>query len=118
MKKFLAVFIGSETGANAAKWGALDPAARAKREAEGMAGWQKWAMDNAKIFADMGSPVGETKQINANGVSDITNQICAYTIIQAETHEAAAKLFINHPHFTIFPGDSVEVMECLPIRGM
>ena len=37
--------------------------------------------------------------------------------ILAESHEAAAKLFENHPHFTIFPGDSVEIMECLPMTG-
>jgi hypothetical protein len=36
-------------------------------------------------------------------------------IVQAESHEAAAKLFENHPHFTTFPGDSVEIMECLPL---
>ena len=30
----------------------------------------------------------------------------------------AAKLFLNHPHFMIFPGDRVEVMECLPIPGL
>ena len=35
-----------------------------------------------------------------------------------ESHEAAAQLFLNHPHFTIFPGESVELMECLPIPGM
>ena len=26
-----------------------------------------------------------------------------------------AKLFENHPHFAIFPGDSIEIMESLPI---
>jgi hypothetical protein len=40
-----------------------------------------------------------------------------YVIVQAESHEAAARMFENHPHFTIFPGDSVEIMECLPIPG-
>ena len=30
---------------------------------------------------------------------------------------AAAKLFENHPHFTIFPGESVEIMPVLPIPG-
>jgi hypothetical protein len=24
-------------------------------------------------------------------------------------------MFENQPHFSIFPGDSVELMECLPI---
>jgi hypothetical protein len=41
----------------------------------------------------------------------------ANVIVQAESHEAAAKLFENHPHFTIFPGDSVEIMECLRLPG-
>ncbi len=36
---------------------------------------------------------------------------------EAESHEAAAKLFLSHPHFSIFPGDSIEIMECLPIPG-
>jgi hypothetical protein len=40
-----------------------------------------------------------------------------YVIVRAESHEAAAKLFENHPHFSIFPGDSVEIMECLPFPG-
>lgn len=35
-------------------------------------------------------------------------------VVEAEPHEAAAKLFENHPHFAIFPGDGAEVMECLP----
>jgi len=43
--------------------------------------------------------------------------MAAYVIVQAESHEAAAKLFENHPHFTIFPGDAVEIMECLPLPG-
>ena len=37
------------------------------------------------------------------------------SVVRAETHEAAARMFENHPHFAIFPGDSVEIMECLPI---
>jgi hypothetical protein len=35
--------------------------------------------------------------------------------VRAESQEAAAQLFIQHPHFTIFPGEGVEVMEILPV---
>jgi hypothetical protein len=42
----------------------------------------------------------------------------AFTLVQADSQEAAAKLFENHPHFTVFPGDAVEVMECLPVPAM
>jgi hypothetical protein len=41
----------------------------------------------------------------------------AFTIVRADSHEAAAKLFDKHPHFSIFPGDSVEIMPVLPIPG-
>lgn len=41
--------------------------------------------------------------------------MAGYVIVQAESHEAAAELFERHPHFAIFPGDSVEIMECLPL---
>jgi hypothetical protein len=40
-----------------------------------------------------------------------------FVIVKAESHEEAAKMFENHPQFTIFPGDGVEVMEVLPIPG-
>ena len=37
--------------------------------------------------------------------------------VDSETHQAAAEMFRDHPHFTLMPGDSVEVMECLPMPG-
>ena len=61
---------------------------------------------------------GKTKRAAPNGIYDIKNSMTVYVIVQAESHEAAAKLFENHPHFTTFPGDSVEVMECLPMPQM
>ena len=32
-------------------------------------------------------------------------------------HEAAAKLFEKHPHFTNFPGECIEIIPVLPIPG-
>ena len=43
--------------------------------------------------------------------------VAAFVIVRAESHEAAAKLFQQHPHFTIFPGEAVEIMPILPIPG-
>jgi len=47
----------------------------------------------------------------------VRNNMTAFTVVRAESHEDAAKLFEDHPHFTIFPGESVEIMECLPMPG-
>ena len=74
-----------------------------------------WGAANAAAIVDQGSPLGKTKRAGPHGISDIRNAIAGYVIVEAHSHEAAAKLFENHPHFAIFPGDSVEIMECLPI---
>jgi hypothetical protein len=40
-----------------------------------------------------------------------------YVVVRADSHEAAARMFEKHPSFAHFPGDSVEIMEILPIPG-
>jgi hypothetical protein len=116
MKQFMAVFFGGAEGY--AKWQALEEKTRKAREMDGMAGWHSWVENNSKSIVAMGSPLGKTKQIDSKGISDMKNDIGAFTVVQAETHEDAAKLFLNHPHFAIFPGDRVELMECMPIPGI
>lgn len=96
----------------------MDEAERKDREASGMKAWGEWVAANEKSIVDIGAPLGKTKRVAAEGASDTANNMGAYVIVQAESHEAAAKLFENHPHFTIFPGDSVEIMECMPLPGM
>src|SRR5512132_338248 len=115
MKKFLAIYLGSASAL--AQWKATDDQKRKEQEKAGMEAWMKWAKENEASIVDLGSPLGKTKRISAKGISDTKNEITAYTIVQAASHEAAAELFANHPHFMIFPGQSVEVMECLPIPG-
>ena len=115
MKKFLAIYIGTE--AALAKWKKLDEQKRKALEASGIKAWMDWGTANAAAIVDQGSPLGKTKRASARGVSDIKNAMTGYVIVQAESHEAAARLFESHPHFTIFPGDSVEIMECLPLPG-
>lgn len=116
MKKFLAVFIGNE--ASAKKWDALDEKTRAEREKAGVAAWHAWVEKNKKSIIEGGAPLGTTKKVSPAGVADTSNELCAFTMVQAESHDAAAQLFVNHPHFSIFPGAAVEIMELLPVPGM
>ena len=115
MKKFLAIYLGSAAALD--KWKTLDEQTRKQKEKQGKEAWMNWVTANQKSIVDQGSPLGKTKRASPQGLSDTRNEMAAYTVVQAETHEAAAKLFENHPHFTIFPGDSVEIMECLPLPG-
>ena len=116
MKKFMAIYLGSASGLE--KWKTIDEAERKQREKTGKEAWGNWAAANQEAIVDPGSPLGKTKRVSVQGISDIKNEMAAYTIVQAESHEAAARLFEKHPHFTLFPGDSVEIMECLPMPEM
>lgn len=117
MKKFLAVYLGNAASREKSGWDSFPEAKRREREQAGIAAWGKWLETNRAAIVDTGSPIGKTKRTDAKGVADTKNDITAFAVVQAESHEAAAKLFENHPHFSIFPGDSVEIMECLPIPG-
>jgi len=77
-----------------------------------MKAWHDWGVKHAQSIVDPGAPLGRTKRVGPDGVSDIKNSVAGYVVVQAESHEAAAKLFEGHPHFAIFPGDSVEIMPC------
>lgn len=118
MKTFMAVYIGTAEALGQSGWEKMDEAKRREREKLGMEAWMQWGEENRASIVDIGTPLGKTKRISPQGVADARNDICGYVIVRAESHEAAARLFEGHPHFTIFPGDSVEVMECLPLPAM
>jgi hypothetical protein len=114
---YLAVFLGSRSGAQVAAWEALSESARAARQQEGMAAWGAWMTKHRAAILEAGGPLGKTKQVTKRGIADVSNAMSAFALVRADSHEAAAKMFENHPHFTIFPGDGVEVMPILPIPG-
>jgi hypothetical protein len=114
---YLAVFLGSKTSPKMAAWNAMSEAERKTKEQEGMAAWHAWANKHQGAIQAMGGPLGKTKKVDGSGIADIANQMGAFTVVRAASHEAAAKMFENHPHFSIFPGETIEIMPVLPIPG-
>lgn len=109
MPRFMAVYTGS-------------PDANRKMPDEqtiaaGMAAWRAWAERHADRIVEPGGPLGKTKRVTKAGVEDVRNNLAAYVVVEADSQDAAAAMFENHPHFAIFPGDGVEIMPCLPIPG-
>lgn len=115
MKRFLAVYIGTDSALDKTGWKTMSEEKRQEQQAAGMAAWRRWMETNQSYIVDAGTPLGKTKRISGQSIADTKSCIVAYVVVQAPSHEAAAKLFEKHPHFMIFPGDSVEVMECLPM---
>ena len=114
---FLAVFLGSKASRNMTAWNALPAAERKKKEQQGIAAWTAWAQKHQAAIVAMGGPLGKTKKVSPSGIEEVTNAMAAFTVVRAQSQEAAAKLFLDHPHFTIFPGESIEVLPILPIPG-
>jgi hypothetical protein len=114
---FLAVFLGSKTSPRRTAWNALPESERHAKQQEGIAAWKAWAEKHQASIVGMGGPLGKTKKVTQHGIEDTSNEMGAYMVVRADSHEAAARLFENHPHFTIFPGEAVEVMPVLPIPG-
>jgi hypothetical protein len=114
---YLAVFVGSKTSAKMAAWNALSETERKAREKAGIAAWKAWVEKHQAALAAMGGPLGKTKRVGAGGIADVGNEMGAFTVVRAESHEAAARMFEHHPHFAIFPGEAVEIMPVLPIPG-
>ncbi len=112
---YLAVFLGSKTSSRRAAWDSLSEGDRRKKEREGIAAWKGWAEKHHAVIVTMGGPLGKTKKVSPRGIEDTSNDIGAFTVVRADSHEAAARLFEKHAHFTIFPGDSIEIMPLLPI---
>src|SRR5688572_30547464 len=105
MKRFLAIYIGTATALEKARWNQLDEEKRKAVEEAGIKAWMEWGTAHSAAIVDQGSPLGKTRRASPQGITDITNTMTGYVIVQAESHEAAARMFENHPHFAIFPGD-------------
>src|SRR5882724_10227175 len=81
-----------------------------------MADMQAWTAKNQKSLVGEGVPLGKTKSITALGITDTRNDLNYYCIVEADSHEAAAKIFADSPHMQI-PDSSIDVME-IPHMGM
>ena len=115
MKKFLVAYLAPASVIE--EWKKTEPEKRKAAEEKMQGEWRKWMSDDAKIFADKGAGVGKTKRVTSQGSSDAKNDIMLYAIVEAESHEAATKMFERHPHLQI-PQSSIEIMEIHPLPGM
>jgi hypothetical protein len=115
--QFLAVFVGSKDSPRMQAWTAMPEAEQQARMKEGIAAWHVWMDEHKDVLVFHGGPLGKTKKTGPDGIEDIRNNLGGFCVVTAENHDAAAKLFENHPHFSIFPGEGVEVMPVLPIPG-
>jgi hypothetical protein len=82
----------------------------------GMQAWMAWMKKHENALVDMGAPLGKTKRVTATGVASVRNEVTGYTIVEAESHDAAAAMLAGHPHLEV-PGAYIDVLSVTPIPG-
>ncbi len=110
---YLGVFLSNKTGPRWQAWYAMSKEEQQATDEKGLAALAAWDAKHRESIVYEGGPLGPTKRTSQDGIADVVNEMTVFVVVRAPSHEAAAKLFEGHPHFTIFPCDCVEVMPLL-----
>lgn len=108
MPRFVAVYTVKPE--NLAAFRARPKSEQSAIDKVGLKAWEEWGKRNAAAIVADDIMVGKTTRITKSGIADAQNQIAGFLIIEAPDIAAAAGLFLDHPHFTVFPGDGIDVM--------
>lgn len=95
----------------------VSPEERKTQSDSVMKAWADWAEANKASIVDGGSPLGKTKRVTKDGVTDVRNDMNYLMVVQANSHDEAAKLIASNPHTQMIPSSFVDVME-VPKMGM
>lgn len=82
---------------------------------EGMDAWMAWAGKAGDTLVDLGSPVAHASHTGP-GTHPGAEEVCGYSILQADSREAVDAILDGHPH--LVPGNSIEVFEMVTPPGM
>jgi len=113
MKKFIVLYMASGP-----EFEKMMKNSTPEQRKKGMDAWMKWMNANKTSIVEGGAPLGKTKRVDSNGVSNIKNEVGGYSVVQAESHDAVTKIFgKDHPHLQM-PGAWIEIMEIMPLPEM
>ncbi len=79
--------------------------------------WMKWAADCGDALVDLGTPLGNGQAISQGGSTPSNKDVAGYSILEAESMDAAKALLQGHPHITWNEACSIEVHEAMPLPG-
>lgn len=106
MTKYLVTYQMPHSGLD--EWMRLPEEERKAQEQQMKSEWDAWMASHKDVITETAG-VGKPKRITKDGITDARNDLMMYSFVEAESADAAAKIFENHPHFGI-PGAWIEVM--------
>src|SRR4051812_12943265 len=88
-----------------------------EQQQAGMEAWMAWAQKTGGALVDLGAPVAAAGRVTAGGETENTCPANGYSVLEADSEQAARALLDGHPHLQM-PGASIDVFEILPVPGM
>lgn len=81
--------------------------------------WMAWLQKEGSAITDGGTPLGSDTHVDKSGnvLSHSGDYIGGYSIVQAENMDGVKTMLAGHPHF-MQNGNTVEILEMLPVPGM
>ena len=114
MKKFMVFYM-----ADPATFETMMKNSTPDMQKKGMEAWMHWMTAHKGSIVDGGAPWGRPSGSTRTARRTRKTGLAAIRCVQANSHEAAAKLFgKDHPHLQMMPGAWVEVVEIMPMPGM
>lgn len=85
---------------------------------ESMEKWKAWAADLGSALVNPGTPVGITKVLTKDGVSNdpSPHPIAGFSILEAADMETALEMLKDCPHIHLM-GGSLEISEMMQMPG-
>jgi hypothetical protein len=113
MKYFTVLYIAPVNTLD--EWMKKPETERKEVEAKMQQEWGTWLSEHKDAVLNTIS-FGVTKRVSKNGIEDARNGLMLSSYVAAESLEAVAELFKDHPHLGI-PGATIEIMEARPMSG-
>ncbi len=90
------------------EWMNIPEDERNAKDPDLQASWNEWLKKHKSSLIETAG-VGRPKRVTAAGTEDSRNDIMIYSFVEAESLEAAADIFKDHPHLGMLNG-WIEVM--------
>jgi hypothetical protein len=82
-----------------------------------MDAWMAWAQRSGDAIVDLGVPLEGGSRLRGDVASASDGTVAGYSVVQADSLEAASALLADHPHLST-PGGEIDVLEGLAMPGM
>ncbi len=118
MKQYLVIFKCRDGGVRHKEWNSYALEEKNQRMVDGKKKLDDWFKKHQHLVVS--HPVELATQslwIESAGVTEMESLMGSFLVIQAKSLEQAATIFTDHPHFSCFPGDGIQITECRPSAG-